>query len=90
VIQLIWRAAQTGFYVSQTFAIGKLRERHAQELVPAGETARPIIAAVARHASAELTIRKEGDQLRKNGATKIHPSWWQPRVHLLDFQIAAR
>jgi hypothetical protein len=49
-----------------------------------------LIPAVARHASAELTIREESDQLRKDRAAQVHPSWWQRRVCVLDFQIAAR
>jgi len=55
-------------------------DTQAQELIPAGEASRSIVAAVARHASSELTIRKEGNQLREHGAAKVHPSWCQPRV----------
>ena len=89
MIQLVWRGAQTGFNVSQTLAIGELGEGHAQELIPAGEAPQPVIAAVARDASAKLSIGKESDQLREHDAAKVHPSWWQSWVRVLDFQIAA-
>ena len=75
VIELAGRGSQAGFNVSQTFAIGELCEGHAQELIPTRKAAQPLIAAVARHAPAELTIWKEGDQLREYRAAKVHPSW---------------
>jgi hypothetical protein len=90
VVQLVRRASQASLDISQALAIGELGEGHAQKLIPAGEAAQPVIAAVARDTPAELPIRKEGDQLREHRAAKVHASWWQPHVHALVFQIAAR
>jgi hypothetical protein len=86
VVQLVGRGPQARLNISQTLAIGELGEGHAQELVPTGEAAQSLIAVVARHAPPELPVGKEGDQLRKHRAAKVHASW----CLLLRFWISNR
>ena len=72
VIQLALHRTQTGLDVAQAFAIGQLREGHGQILIPAGKSAQPDVALIALDATAKLPVRKEADQLRKDGAALIH------------------
>jgi hypothetical protein len=60
--------AQAGFDVTQTFAVAELRKRHTQELVQTREGLNVEVALIAGYASAELSVRKQVHQLRKNGA----------------------
>src|SRR4029077_9985646 len=72
VVQLALHRTQTGLDVAQTFPIGQLREGHGQILIPAGKSAQPDVALIALDATAKLPVRKEADQLRKDGAALIH------------------
>ena len=54
VIKLLRHGTQAGFAVAQTLAKSQLRETHAQKPIPAGKTARFVIASVARHAFLEF------------------------------------
>src|ERR1035437_859692 len=54
VIKLLRHGTQAGFAVAQTIAKSQLRETHAQKPIPAGKTARFVIASVARHAFLEF------------------------------------
>jgi hypothetical protein len=56
----------------RTFSVGELRKRQAQELVPARESAQPIIAAVARDTSSKFSVWKEADQLGEHRAAQVH------------------
>src|SRR5713226_9371702 len=72
VVQLVRRGPQTCLDVAQTLSVGELRKRQAQELVPARESAQPIIPVVASDTSSKFSIWKEGDQLGKYGAAEVH------------------
>jgi hypothetical protein len=64
--------SQAGLDVAQALAKRKLRKRHAQELIAAGETARPVVAPIATHASVELVPRKKMHQLREDQLAGEH------------------
>ena len=64
--------AQAGFDVAQTFAVAELRKRHTQELVQTRERMNIEVALIAGYASAELGVRKQVHQLRKDGAALVH------------------
>jgi hypothetical protein len=53
VVKLLRHRAQAGFDVPQALAIRELREGHAEKLIPAGEVAYPLVAAVAPDQSTE-------------------------------------
>ena len=72
VVELGAERTQARFDVAQAFAVGQLGERHAEELIPAGEAAPSAIPVVAAYAAAEFAIRKEADQLGEYGAAEVH------------------
>ena len=55
--------AQTGFDISQTLAVGELRERHAQVLIETGKALDLVVAVIARDAATEAVHGKVIDQL---------------------------
>jgi hypothetical protein len=63
----------TFFDVAQALPIGKLREGHAKELVPAGEPAKPGIAAVSLHTAGKRLVGSQAHKLCENGASLVHP-----------------
>jgi hypothetical protein len=68
---------QACFYVAQTFSSRKLREHHAQKLVPAREGSNPVIAAISADATIEFMTRNEVEQLGKKKTSGVHmPSLW--------------
>ena len=76
---LIRAALRARFNITQALAVSELRESHAQELVPAGEAARPTVAMVAGHAAAKLAVGQVGNKLREHRAAKVHASWCTSR-----------
>jgi len=72
VIQLRSHRSQTRFDVPQTFAVGQLRECHAEELVEARETTISRVAPVATNALVEFVPWKEIHQLSKNELPVVH------------------
>jgi hypothetical protein len=62
VIELIGARAQTVFDVAK----GQLRKSHAQKLIQARKCFDLVIAAITRHAPAELLRMDQFDNLRKN------------------------
>jgi len=72
VIQLGPQGPQTRFDVPQAFAIGELRESHAQELVAARETATALIATILVDAGVELAPRQKVHELRKHELSVEH------------------
>jgi hypothetical protein len=72
VVELFGQGTQTGFAVAQALAKGELCEGHAEELVPAGEGARPVVAAVPLHTAGEDRMRNEAHELREDGASLVH------------------
>src|SRR5271157_624897 len=68
------QGAQTGLDIAQAFAIGELRKRHAQKLVPAGKTADLVVALIALDGTAKLVRRNEIHQLREHRLALIHGS----------------
>ena len=72
VVEFGAERTQARFDVAQAFPVGQLGERHAEELIPAGEAAPSAIPVVAAYAAAEFAIRKEADQLGEYGAAEVH------------------
>lgn len=93
MVELTAQRAKTGFDVTQAVPVSQLRECHGEILVPTGEATRSCISAVACHATAELAVGKEADQLRENGSAFVHPSLLPVRSDLgfrgFAIQIAA-
>lgn len=80
-------AAQAGFDVSQTLAIGQLCERHTQELIQAGELFDLVFPAIACNAAAESSQRKVRHELRKNEFAGVHwmasqSAWLKPTCYV--------
>jgi hypothetical protein len=57
---------------TETFSVRQLREGHRQVLIPAREASRSRIALVASHATTELSIRQEAQQLGEDSPALIH------------------
>ena len=74
VIELGGLAAQTGFDVAQTLAIGQLGECHTQKLVEASEVFDLVLPVVPSDTSAESGQRQVRHHLRKNKFARVH---WQ-------------
>src|SRR5665213_1634499 len=72
MVELASERSQTGLNVAETVPVGQLGERHRQILIPARETARSRIAAVASHAAAKLTIWQKAQQLGEDCSALIH------------------
>jgi hypothetical protein len=72
VVEPFGSGVQTGLDVAQALAIGELGERHAEELIPAGETPDAVIAAVALDASVEGIVRSEVEELSEEGPALVH------------------
>ena len=58
VVELGALGAQTGFDITQTFTIGKLRERHAQILIETGKALDLVVAVIALDAATEAVHGK--------------------------------
>ncbi len=74
VIQLRAHRSQARFDVPQTFAVGQLRECHAEELIETREPAIPRVAPVATNALVEFVSRKEIHQLSEDELSVVHSS----------------
>ena len=72
VVKFCFDRSQTCFDVSQTFAVGQLREGHGQEVIVAGEASRPIVSPITSHALVEIVPRKEVHQLREHQLASMH------------------
>jgi hypothetical protein len=93
VIELASQGAQACFYVAKTISISQLGEGHRQILVPARETSRPRIAAVALYTPAKLAVRQKAQQLREDGSALVHAPLLRLRSRVsgrVVVQIAAR
>jgi hypothetical protein len=79
MIQLGWLRAQTGFDVAQALAISQLRERHAQELIQAGERLHLPFARIAADDSTKGVQRQMLD-LCEDQLARVHslPPRWIP------------
>jgi hypothetical protein len=55
-----------------------LRERHRQELVPTRESPEVRVALVTGNTLLKFSIGQMPDQLRKDGAARVHPSLFHP------------
>src|SRR5208337_5419683 len=60
--------------VAQALAVGQLGERHSEVLIPAGQIFQVAITRIAGDALLELLVRKELDQLGKDGTPGVHPA----------------
>jgi hypothetical protein len=58
--------------IAQTLAKGRLREGHAQKLIPAGEALDIEVAVVPLHALAKFVRGEKIHQLRENSFSGIH------------------
>ena len=72
VVELGGLAAQTGFDVAQTLAIGQLGERHAQKLVETSEVFDLVLSVVASDTSAKSGQGQVRHHLRKNKFARVH------------------
>ena len=72
VVEFGLLGAQTDLYVAQAFAIGQLREGHAQILIEILEALDRVTAPIARDAAPEAIKGKVVDQLRENDLAQIH------------------
>jgi hypothetical protein len=72
VIKLGARRPETRFDIAQAFSVGQLRERHAQELIPARETLDFVIALVTFHTQTKILSGKKIDQLGEDRLAGIH------------------
>jgi hypothetical protein len=73
VIELAADGTKARFDVAETFAVGQLRERHCEILIPAGQIFQVATTLVAGNALLELLVGKEFDQLREDSAPSVHP-----------------
>ena len=72
VVELVVLRAQAHLDVAQALAESQLGERHAQELVEAGEGLHPVVAAVAPHAAAKGLRRQVVHELREHESARMH------------------
>jgi hypothetical protein len=74
IVDLALQGAKTCFPPrrAKAFAVSQLRESHRQILVPAREIPQASVPIVTGDRTTELSIGKEGNQLRKNGSARIH------------------
>ena len=72
VVKLGALRRQAHFDVAQAFAKGQLCKDHGKELVPARQLPNAAIAVVALNAPAELVVRKESNDLRKDCLPSVH------------------
>jgi hypothetical protein len=72
VIKATPQSPQAGLDVAQALAIGQLRERHAEKLVPARKTADLVVALITIHTAAEFARRNEIHQLREHRFAQMH------------------
>ena len=72
VVELGGMRAKTGLDVAQAFAVGQLREGHAQELVEVRESERRIASGVLGHAAPEGVQRQMIHQLGKHQLSRMH------------------
>jgi hypothetical protein len=72
VIELRALRPQAGFDVAQALAVGRLRERHAQELIQATEAAHVEVAAILVDQPPERMPRRKLHHLRKHELAAIH------------------
>ena len=75
VIELAADRTKARFDVAQALAVGQLRERHREILIPAGQIFQIATTAVAGYALLKLLVGKELDQLREYGAPRVHPAF---------------
>src|SRR2546425_5316873 len=83
VIELRLYGAKTRFDIPQALAIGELRERHAEILIPAREARRLTVPVVSRDARLKLVLRHMGHQLSEHAAASRHTSFWWPGLSRL-------
>src|ERR1019366_9564653 len=70
---------QAGLDIAQALAIGQLREGHRQQLVPTGKSPEVRVAMVAGNTLLKFLFGQMLDQLREDGAARVHPSLVSPR-----------
>ena len=72
VIEFGLDGIQTGFDVAQAVSIGQLSERHAQELIEAGEPPNAIIPLVLADATIEIALGQGVHELREEILPGVH------------------
>jgi hypothetical protein len=72
VVKLTGLSRQTHFDIAQAFAVGQLRESHAEELIEAGEGSQTIVSGVAMDTLLEVVSRQVIEYLREDAATGMH------------------
>jgi len=87
MVELGGLAAQTGFDVAQTLAIGQLHERHTQKLVETSEVFDLVLSVVTSDTSAESGQRQVRHHLRKNKFARVHrqssqSGWKHPECYV--------
>jgi hypothetical protein len=72
VVELLGHGSEADLDVAQALAVGELREGHREELVPAGEAAKSMVAAIPLHTVGKRLVRNEAHELREDGASLVH------------------
>ena len=72
MIELLTARAQAVFDIAQALPKGELGERHAQQLVPAGEPRGLILTTILRDNPAKLAVGNKVDDLGKYEASDVH------------------
>ena len=72
VIEFGLDGIQTGFDIAQAVSIGELSERHAEELIEAGELPDTIIALVPTDAAIEIALGQGVHELREEILPGVH------------------
>ena len=72
MIEFLLRDSKAGLNIPKAFAIGKLGEGHAQELVPTCKGFDLVISLVPLDAMPEFVSRQEVHELSENGFSSIH------------------
>jgi hypothetical protein len=72
VVEALGDRSQAGGDVAQALSIRELSEGHYEELVPAGEAAKPSIPLVSLYAPGERLMRSKADDLREDGTSLVH------------------
>jgi hypothetical protein len=72
VVELFAMGGETRFDIAQRFPSAELGKRHGDELIPAGKRSDAVVALVPRDRPPEFVPRQMGQQLCKDGFSRIH------------------
>src|SRR5438094_7132329 len=88
VVQFASQSAQAGLDIAQALAISELRKGHRQYLVPTGKSPEVRVAVVASDTLLKFFFGEMLDELRENGASRVHPSLFHPVARRKDVNPA--